>query len=465
MNLINNNLTIRNAVETDAQQLCMWWNDGKVMAHAGFPNGTGETVEGIRESLKRDSDEKGRRHIIELSGKPIGEMNYRNIGDKTAEIGIKICDFDEQNKGYGTILLSMFIDALFRYYGYEKIVWDTNVKNTRAQRVYETKLNATRLRVNENAWQDQLGEWQSSIDYEIKKSDWCVGDAVPGVTLTYIHLRRERPQDHYAVEELTREAFWNMFWGVKGQVICEEHLLVPKLRKCPSFVPELDYVAEMGGDLVGHIIYTRSKIVDDNGREHETLTFGPLSVLPSYQSKGVGRALMNFTFGVAKAMGFRAVIIFGHPDYYPRVGFKRCAEFGIFTSDGENFDGETLEPSSAGATFDPFMVYPLYEGALSGIRGRYYTTPAYDEDLTQEEALDFDKRFPPKQLHTPFPIEVLLNRLAPDAKRAIQTLEYRTLTLLTTKSEREIRSLVGIDDLAIETIKAVMLEHGYRWGE
>ena len=166
------NLTIRNAVSSDAEQLCKWWNDGKVMAHAGFPDGLNLTAEDIIKDLANDTDEKCRRHVFELAGRPIGEMNYRNKGFGVAEIGIKICDFSVQEKGLGTTLLSMFIDALFNNYGYEKIILDTNVKNERAQHVYENKLGFTKLRVNENAWIDQLGVPQSSIDYELTKSDW-----------------------------------------------------------------------------------------------------------------------------------------------------------------------------------------------------------------------------------------------------------------------------------------------------
>ncbi|GHU70758.1 hypothetical protein FACS1894184_16660 [Clostridia bacterium] len=172
MHLTYNNLTIRNAIASDAEQLCAWWNDGVVMAHAGFPNGVGDTPECIRESLSGDSDEKHRRHIIELDGRPIGEMNYRNKGDAAAEIGIKICVSNEREKGLGTTLLTMFIDALFHYYGYEKIVLDTNVKNTRAQHVYEHKLGFRKLGVRKNTWTDQLGVLQSSIDYDLQKSDW-----------------------------------------------------------------------------------------------------------------------------------------------------------------------------------------------------------------------------------------------------------------------------------------------------
>ncbi|MCL2187285.1 MAG: GNAT family N-acetyltransferase [Defluviitaleaceae bacterium] len=171
MNISKKNLTIRNATPADAEQLCIWWNDGKIMAHAGFPKGLGETPENIRNSLAKDTDETHRRLMIELNKTPIGEMNYRNLGNATAEIGIKICDFTQQGKGMGTTLLEMFMEALFTQLGYEKIVLDTNLKNTRAQHVYE-KIGFTRLRLNENSWADQLGVSQSSIDYEMHKKNW-----------------------------------------------------------------------------------------------------------------------------------------------------------------------------------------------------------------------------------------------------------------------------------------------------
>lgn len=171
MRLEYRNITIRNAVENDAQQLAAWWNDGRVMAHAGFPNGTGQTVQEIADSLQKDSDQTGRRLIIELDDTSIGEMNYRNKGNLTAEIGIKTCDFSRQNKGIGKIVLSMLISALFHDCGYEKIVLDTNLKNRRAQHVYE-RLGFKKVRINRNSWKDQTGEPQSSVDYELYPKDF-----------------------------------------------------------------------------------------------------------------------------------------------------------------------------------------------------------------------------------------------------------------------------------------------------
>lgn len=171
MLLKHHNLTIRNATEKDAEQLAMWWNNGKIMAHAGFPNGTGQTAKSIADSLREDTDTTHRRLMIELGNTSIGEMIYRNMGGGIAEIGIKICDFSKQNQGVGKILLSMLISSLFRDLGYQKIILDTNLNNKRAQHVYE-QLGFTKLRVNENSWTNQMGELQSSVDYELYQKDF-----------------------------------------------------------------------------------------------------------------------------------------------------------------------------------------------------------------------------------------------------------------------------------------------------
>lgn len=165
------NLTIRNATSEDAKQLSIWWNDGKVMAHAGFPNGLGETAKSIAEKIKTDTDQTRRRLIIEMDDTPIGEMSYYNMGHQTAEIGIKICDFSKQNMGVGKIVLSLLISSLFQDLGYQRIILDTNLNNKRAQHVYE-QLGFTKLRVNENAWTDQIGQLQSSVDYELYEKDF-----------------------------------------------------------------------------------------------------------------------------------------------------------------------------------------------------------------------------------------------------------------------------------------------------
>ena len=264
--------------------------------------------------------------------------------------------------------------------------------------------------------------------------------------LDNLKIRKETPGDYRAVEEMTREAFWK-FWE-PNQAICCEHYLVHLLRTVPTLVPELNLVAELDGKLAGHIIYTKSKIVDDNGREYETLTFGPITVMPALQGIGLGQALMRHSFAEAKRLGYRAVLIFGHPSYYPRAGFRPAAEFGIATSDGHNRDA--------------FMAYPLYDGALDGISGRYYIDPVY-ESATNEKALEYDKRFPSKEPFFTTPLNVLLDRLEPDARKALESTECQSIQMMTAFSEREISSLSGIDRQAIETIRSVLRWHDVKW--
>ena len=169
--LINyENVTIRNATISDSAKLCEWWNDGKIMAHAGFPNGLGTDAETISRQISTDSDDTFRRLIIELNNIMIGEMSFRNIGENVAEIGIKICDFSQQNNGLGTKILKLLITQLFCD-GFEKIILDTNLNNKRAQHVYE-KIGFKQICINYNSWKNQLGELQSQICYELKKSEF-----------------------------------------------------------------------------------------------------------------------------------------------------------------------------------------------------------------------------------------------------------------------------------------------------
>ena len=170
MRLSYGDILLRNAVAEDASQLAAWWNDGAVMAHAGFPNGIGITAEEIVHSLATDSDDTRRRLILEYANCPIGEMCCRNQGNGKNEIGIKICERTFQEKGIGRIALSMLIRHLFDC-GYSTIVLDTDLENKRAQHVYE-KLGFEKLRVNENSWKNQLGQWRSSVDYRLTEADF-----------------------------------------------------------------------------------------------------------------------------------------------------------------------------------------------------------------------------------------------------------------------------------------------------
>ena len=165
MELTYQNITIRNAYAKDAPHLARWWNDGSVMAHAGFPHGLGTSIEKIVNDLEKDSDDTRRRLILLVSDLPVGEMCYYSLGDSVAEIGIKICESSFQEKGIGRCALSLLIKKLFGM-GYSKIVLDTDSQNLRAQHVYVI-LGFQKIRVNVNSWTDQLGNMRSSVDYAL----------------------------------------------------------------------------------------------------------------------------------------------------------------------------------------------------------------------------------------------------------------------------------------------------------
>ncbi|NCA66722.1 MAG: N-acetyltransferase [Clostridia bacterium] len=191
-----------------------------------------------------------------------------------------------------------------------------------------------------------------------------------------ILIRREEKNDFREVEELTREAFWNIHFPG-----CSEHLLIHTLRDREEFIKELDFVATLDNKIVGNIVYARAKVVDDSGGEHNVITFGPVSVLPEYQNRGIGGKLIEHTKAIARSMGFNAIIITGDPEYYKRVGFVAAEVYDIRNSDG---------------MFAAYLqLCELYDGAMKGISGRFYEGEAYSVDENQCE--EFDKTFPYKE--------------------------------------------------------------------
>ncbi len=191
-----------------------------------------------------------------------------------------------------------------------------------------------------------------------------------------INIRNEEQRDHRIVEELTREAFWNHY--APG---CCEHLLLHQLRECPDFIPELDFVAVRGAQIVGNIVYTRSKVVSRNGTELPTITFGPVAVIPECQKRGYGAALVEHSMGIARKMKFGAILIYGDPAYYGRFGFTGSSRFGICRVDGKF-------PKA-------LLAVELRNGYFDGCNGYFGESPFFQFDET--ELAEFDGGFPPKE--------------------------------------------------------------------
>lgn len=178
MRIEKDKIVIRSVTLDDAILLNEWWNDGKVMEHAGFPNGLGQSLDDIIENIKSSEGKLSQLCMIEIEGRPIGELNYSIKGDGAAYPGWKICDFAYHNRGYGPKIITMLLEFLFTNeyinskFPIDKIIWDTMVENKRAQYVYEHKIKARKIGIKENSWQDQLGNWRSSVDYEINREEF-----------------------------------------------------------------------------------------------------------------------------------------------------------------------------------------------------------------------------------------------------------------------------------------------------
>lgn len=261
------------------------------------------------------------------------------------------------------------------------------------------------------------------------------------ITMTNIELRLETPADYRQVELLTREAFWGYF-----QPKCDEHYLVKLLRDSDAFIPELDYVAEIDGKLAGNIMYSKAQVVSPNGDTHDVIVFGPLSVLPDHQSRGVGRALLTHTIAEAKRLGYRAILLCGHPDYYTRVGFKRASSFGII--------------GSGGMSCDAVMAMELYEGALDGISGELKEADVFYQ-LTPEAVEAYDSTLPPKAPQDLPKIVLLLERLTPQQQKPFIEHEVVTLCDVTVKSRDELMAWEGMTADIIPIINEVLKAHGY----
>lgn len=191
-------------------------------------------------------------------------------------------------------------------------------------------------------------------------------------------IRSETKNDYREVENLAREAFWNL-----SKPGCDEHYFIHTIRDHKDFVPELDYVIEIDGRIVGAVMYCRSKLVDENGNEKQILTMGPLCVLPGYQRKGYGKALLEHTFVKASEMGYDTVINFGNPDNYVARGYKSCKKYNVC------FEGDVYPAA--------LLVKALKEDAFDGRKWFYHPCDA-DKSCEDTEAVErFDSLFPPKE--------------------------------------------------------------------
>lgn len=194
-------------------------------------------------------------------------------------------------------------------------------------------------------------------------------------------IRNETQADYQAVETITRRAFYNLY--IPG---CGEHYLVHIMRDHPDFIPELDLVAELDGQLIGNVMYTKATLTDEAGAVKDILTFGPVSIAPEHQRKGYGKQLLEHSFRRAAELGWDVIVIFGSPVNYVGRGFQSCRKFNVCLENGKF-------PSA-------MMVKELTEGALDGRKWVYRDSPVMGIDEGDAQRYD-DTLEPMERKHLP----------------------------------------------------------------
>ena len=194
-----------------------------------------------------------------------------------------------------------------------------------------------------------------------------------------IIIRNETPADYRAVENLTRESFWNVY-----RPGCTEHYVLHCYRSAPDFVPELDFVMEKDGELIGHVMYSRSEITTSGGKAIPIMTFGPISIAPGYKRQGYGKRLLDYSMEKARDMGAKALAITGNIDFYGKSGFVPAKTKGVHYAD----DTEA----------DYFLIKELTPGFLDGISGTYKDPEGYFVCEKNPEVFEqFETTFPKKE--------------------------------------------------------------------
>lgn len=194
-----------------------------------------------------------------------------------------------------------------------------------------------------------------------------------------IIIRLEKKEEYREVENLVRESFWNVY-----RPGCLEHYVLNRLRTDEAFVPELDFVMEKDGKLIGQNMFMRAKIQVDDGRDIPIMTMGPIGIAPEFKRQGYGKILLDYSLEKAAELGAGALCFEGNIDFYGKSGFTFASEFGI------RYHGL---PEGEDASF--FLCKELIPGYLDGVTGEYATPQGYFVD--EAEAENFDKQFPYKE--------------------------------------------------------------------
>ena len=192
-------------------------------------------------------------------------------------------------------------------------------------------------------------------------------------------IRLERKEEHREVENLVREAFWNVY-----RPGCLEHFVLNQLRNDPAFVPELDFVMEKDSQLIGQNMFMHAVIKADDGRDIPIMTMGPICICPELKGKGYGKILLDYSLEKARELGCGALCFEGNIGFYGKSGFTYASDFGIRYHGLQEGDDASF-----------FLCRELIPGYLREVTGVYAPPAGYFVDEIAAE--EFDKAFPRKE--------------------------------------------------------------------
>lgn len=293
-------------------------------------------------------------------GTHIGDLCFKGIeSGRNPEIGYGILE-EFRGHGYAAEAVRLALDWAFRHENINAVEAETAPGNIASQRVLQ-KCGFQR--------NGEFGE--EGPRYIVYRENSMKNNQYT--------IRSERREDYRAVENLVRESFWNVY-----RPGCSEHYVIHVLRDDPAFVPELDFVMEKDGRLIGQNMFMKTIIQADDGRIIPVLTMGPIGITPELKRKGYGKALLDYSLEKATEMGFGAVLFEGNIGFYGKSGFDYARKFGIRYHD---------LPEGADDSF--FLCKELTPGYLDDVTGVYQTPKGYYVEDADVEA--FDKEFPPKE--------------------------------------------------------------------
>lgn len=311
--------------------------------------------------------------LIEAGDRPVGfvcwqtppreELAAAGLGDlrdDLVDVDILIGEPDALGRGVGPEALSQLL-ARLRADGVRLVGLAAAIANRHALRAYE-KAGFRPFRDFEDAGQ-AMRYFVRTFDAAVEQGPGpsgavhAAGSVRPTVAVSQVEpgtrnraaahpiVRAEEPQDRPSVRAVHASAFETM----------ADADLVDALRERAS--PIVSLVADVAGEVAGRIMF--SPVSLDRHPELRVMGLGPMAVAPAHQRKGIGSALVRAGLERCGQLGCGAVVVLGHPSYYPRFGFRPAARFGI---------GSEYEAPEA------FMLVELRPGCLAGVTGtvRYH---------------------------------------------------------------------------------------------